>query len=285
MFQESYFTFDGISSDEFGVILARTDNDMFSRTFAKRRDVIVEKVQHNPLPFDFGFNEETLEGNILIAGRETKLDAHKLSKIAAWLYKEDYKPLISNENPDIVFYVKFINEQELYLGAQDQGYITLSFVANAPWGWSRQYEHTVDLRKTGETEIVVNNIGNASDYNGLTIDIELPSDITLPDGEVVEFELSPSYTICNTRTTKPKDAFTITDYYISNKKIEKYSLVKGETLHIDMENKTVESDNSLAPHRLVNCNKKWIKLMYGENRLRLTGYGIFTIRCQYPIVI
>lgn len=212
MFQESYFTFDGISSDEFGVILARTDNDMLSRTFAKRRDVIVEKVQHNPLPFDFGFNEETLEGNILIAG-------------------------------------------------------------------------TVDLIKTGETEIVVNNIGNASDYNGLIIDIELPSDITLPNGEVVEFELSPSYTICNTRTTKPEDAFTITDYYIANKKIEKYSLVKGETLHIDMENKTVESDNSLAPHRLVNCNKKWIKLMYGENRLRLTGYGIFTIRCQYPVVI
>lgn len=285
MFQETYFTFDGISSDEFGVIAARTDNNMFSRTFATKREVNTEKVQHNPLPFDFGFNKETLQGNIMIAGKETKLDAHKLSKIASWLYKDEYKPLISNENPDIVFYVKFINEQELYLGSQDQGYITLSFVANAPWGWSRPYEHTVDLRKTGETEIVVNNIGNESDYNGLTVDIELPSDITLPNGNTVEFELSSLYTICNTRTTKSDDAFTITDYYIGDKKISKYSLIKGETLHIDMEQKKIESDNPNASVRLVNCNKKWVKLLQGENTLKLTGNGIFTVRCQYPIVI
>lgn len=285
MFQETYFTFDGVSSDEFGVILARTDNSMFSRTFATKRDIITEKVQHNPLPFDFGFDEETLQGNILIAGKETKLDAHKLSKIAAWLYKDEYKPLISNENPDIVFYVKFINEQELYLGAQDQGYITLSFVANAPWGWSRPYEYTVDLRKTGETEIIVNNIGNESGYNGLTIDIELPSDITLPNGTVKNFELSSIYTVCNTRTTHLSDAFAIKDYDIQGKTISKYSLKKGEVFHINMENKTVTSDSSTAPDRLVNCNKKWVKLIQGENTLKLTGKGIFTVRCQYPIVI
>lgn len=258
---------------------------MFSRTFAARRDVITESVQHNPLPFDFGFSKETLQGSILIAGKETTLDARKLSKIATWLYKDEYKPLISNENPDIIFYVKFVSEQELYLGAHDQGYISLSFIANAPWGWSRSYERTVDLRKTGETEIVVSNVGNDIDYNGLTVDIELPSDITLPDGTVTKFEVSPQYTICNTRTTKPDDAFAITDYYIADKKIEKYALTKGETFHINMENKTVESDNLQSPHRLVNCNKKWVKLLQGENTLKLTGNGIFTVRCQYPVLI
>lgn len=285
MFQESYFTFDGISSESLGVIAARTDNNMFSRTFAKRRDIITEKVQHNPLPFDFGFDTDTLQGSITIAGRETALDAHKLAKIASWLYQDEYKPLISDDNPDIIFYVKFMDEQELYLGAHDQGYITLSFTANAPWGWSRPYEYTVDLRKKSEAEITVNNVGNANDYNGLSVDIAMPTGDENGKG-ATQIAISDEYTIRNIRNTKADDAFILNkNYTIDTNVIEKYNLKYGETIHIDMQNKRVESDDTYAPVKLKNCNKKWVKLVEGRNQLSLKGNGIFTVRCQYPIVI
>ena len=153
-FQETYFTYDGISSKEFGVIIARTDNSMFSREFGLNRDIISEQTNHNPIPFNFGYTTEPLSGKITIAGRDNKLDTKRLSQIAKWLYKDDYKPLISNDNPDVVYYVKFTDQADLSLGNADEGYIALSFIANAPWGWTKPYIKTVDLRKNEGTTTV-----------------------------------------------------------------------------------------------------------------------------------
>lgn len=246
---------------------------MFSRSFGSKRTLITEQNPHNPLSFDYGYNSDPIKGEILIAGKETALNAHKLSDIAAWLYQDDYKPFISNDNPDILYYIKFVDEHELFLGSNDQGYITLSFISNAPWAWGREFEYTVDLRKTGETEIIIDNISNEKNYNGLFVSIEY-----------YRYNNEP-YTICNLRNTKIDNAFILDDLYIENKKIDKYSILDGETIQIHMGYQDVVSDNPLLPSRMINCNRKWVNLLYGENTLRLTGHGIFTIKCQFPLIV
>lgn len=278
MFQETYFTFDDISSETFGLICARTENGMFSRSFGVNRDIITERVQHNPLNFDFGYTKESFQGEILIAGRNTVLSPKLLSEIAGWLYKDDYKPLVSNEYPDIIYYVKFNDEGELYLGSNDNGYITLSFTANAPWGWSRPYERTFNLNITGEADVVIDNMSDINDYNGLTVCIECP-----PNNKNID--ISGGYSICNTRNTNESDAFVIGDYCVGKKAIDRYSLQKGETIYIDMGRKMVESDNDIVPNRVINCNKKWVHLSQGQNILKLKGHGIFTIKFQCPVII
>lgn len=375
-FQETYFTYDGISSKEFGVIIARTDNSMFSREFGLNRDIISEQTNHNPIPFNFGYTTEPLSGKITIAGRDNKLDTKRLSQIAKWLYKDDYKPLISNDNPDVVYYVKFTDQADLSLGNADEGYIALSFIANAPWGWTKPYIKTVDLRKNeGTTTVDIYNTGNYYDYNGLEIELELynrgiPNEYSsavdigtdplrkyftianqtrfvkfsilsdddspinsgrfsiqmgrvsytiytscsediypyfnagyiyicefmTPDideygdpyiiGDIVWTGNADSiYSIRNTRNTKESDIFVLSDYFVGDKKIARYNLLDGEKICINMQRQTIESDNTTVPSRMINCNQKWIKLEQGKNVFEITGKGIFTFRCQYPVII
>lgn len=341
---------------------------MFSRDFGVNRDIISEQANHNPIPFNFGYTSEPLSGKITIAGRNNKLDTKRLSQIAKWLYKDDYKPLISNDNPDIVYYIKFTDQADLSLGNADEGYISLSFVANAPWGWSKPYTKTVDLRKNeGIATVDVYNTGNYYDYNGLEIETELPvlpkiiyvpseyknaldlnkncyntndyikyvSSETTTEPQTLSFRSSNGtiyitvndnllkdyvyiftltydyghrgddyYTadivwsdkvvfvdevhncsIRNTRNTKIEDAFVLSDYFVGEKQLDRYKLLDGEHIHINMQNQTIESDNATVPSRMINCNQKWIRLEQGKNVFEITGKGIFTFRCQYPVII
>lgn len=298
MFQEAFFTFDGRSSDEFGVILARTDSGMPNRPFGMNREVISEQTTDSPFLFDFGFNKETLQGEMTIAGRDTRLDSTRLSRIAKWLYQDDYKPLISNDYPDVILYVKFVNEHDIYFGMNDEGYITLSFIANSPWAWTRPYDQTFDLRRPNssntdnELEVVIDNGGNETSYNGMTVYMTLPESkvekkVKGEAARTITPRFSEKYSICNLRNSSETDAFVISDYYVGDKKVNGYELRRGETIYIDMGKGVVESDgvNDPRPNRIANCNKKWITLMQGENRLRLKGNAKFTIHCQFPVLI
>ncbi len=152
MFQNTYFTFDGVSSEMMEVIACSIETGLTERQYGINRSVIAEKNINNPLPYDFGYEMERLQGKLTIMryscdGKNNhSLDAKKLSELSRWLYQKEYKPLISNDNPDIVYYVKFTDQHQLSLVRNQQGYIELSFECNAPWAWTKPYQKEFDLR-------------------------------------------------------------------------------------------------------------------------------------------
>lgn len=77
----------------------------------------------------------------------------------------------------------------------------------------------------------------------------------------------------------------LSDYFVGEKQLDRYKLLDGEHIHINMQNQTIESDNATVPSRMINCNQKWIRLEQGKNVFEITGKGIFTFRCQYPVII
>lgn len=396
MFQSTYFTFNDVSSELMGVAHCFVDNSIFSRPFGINRKIVADEIPNNPIPFDFGYETEVLSGTLCLFSCDEPFTTRRLIEIARWLYRDDYCELISNDNPDVIYYVKFTDQHELFLGAGDEGYINLSFVCNAPWGWSRPYEKIFDLRRNIKPfRFNIDNYNNYGSYNGLEIEVkttensnpyipdviisnddyilheneynnkplvtytdsngttryekgymEIPYDVLDVQNDMVfiikysdysidtfngitintkhpEFGTYPQhididipweqgyeytfkvtfdstgyaktklinvycrneFSIRNIRNTHPKDALTFKNVYIGGKLIEKYRLVPDETIYINMQKETVESDNTMIDSRLRNCNKKWIRLEYGNNEMEFIGQGVLTVRCQFPVLI
>ncbi len=290
MFRDTYFTFDGVSSEMMEVIACRIDTGMAERQYGLNRSIITEKNINNPLTYDFGYETERLKGELTIMryscndSNNHSLDAKKLSHLSRWLYQDDFKPLISNENPDIVYYVKFTDQHQIAAGADSNGYITLSFECNAPWAWTKPYQKEFDLRvRKNDTplscfEFDLKGMGNCEIYNGLEMEFELST--TQYGGKTV----SP-VSVCNTRSTRYEDRFEINNVYLNNEIIKKYELKNEENIYVHMGKHEVRSDNDGIPSRILNCNKKWIRLEHGVNRIRVEGACFLRIRCQYPALI
>lgn len=286
MFQNTYFTFNNISSELMDVIACYINTKERQRQYALNRSLISEKNINNPLPYDFGYDTEVLKGELTIAPidcsakkSKKKLDTKKLTQIAEWLYQDSYKPLISNDNPDIVYYVKFTDEHQVYL-FNDEGYITLSFICNAPWAWTKLYAHEFDLRNHDFTaapfEFEIENAGNYDNYNGLEAEIELykSGSNILPD----------DISIRNTRNTLPQNSFRLTNS-VNSRNVARYRFLDGENIYIHMGKRLVESDNAYVSSRLYNCNKQWIRLEKGKNTIEIYGRCRIKIYCQYPVLI
>ena len=79
-------------------------------------------------------------------------DKDELFEIIEWLFQEDFKPFISDDNRDIVYYAMATGGSK-YENALKQGYLSITFQLNAPCGFTAiqtnpmyiQGEHTFEL--------------------------------------------------------------------------------------------------------------------------------------------
>lgn len=284
MFQETYFTFDGVSSETFGVALCQTGDGQLERQFGLNKSIVSETVPGNPIPYSFEDKTEVLSGDINLWFCDD-FDDSKLAEISMWLYQDNFKPFISNDRPDVVYYIKFINKHQLTFSG-NQGYITVSFVCDAPWGWTNIFSHSYDLRTLSEITFTIDNVNNYSKYDNLEFKIQIPDDSSSPGEDSNIFQ----YTVLNVRNTLEKDKFILDNVYITlpdgtKKELPAYHLQKGETITINMSLHSVTSDNSMFPSRLNNCNKKWVTLLHGKNKIEFHGKCILTVNLQTPYLV
>ena len=262
MFQSSYFTFDNIKSSDMGVVLITLDDS----------NLIQHGLSFSEEPlFDFAINSkeayyygskisepEAIELHISLVDEvdnPMKWTIKDRIRVFDWLVKEDFCPFTTEDEPDIVYYLKCVGIKKEF-SPNLEGVITLTMQP------SSQYAYTPILKQShcnydGEPYVMeVSNISNVSS------------------------SYYPQFTITNLEEGQ--------EIAIKNKKTNKEFIVKNlpvnEAITVDMETRQLLTSLN-TPFDLSNTNKEWLYLVKGTNDIEIKGKCDLTIKCQFPLIV
>lgn len=227
-----YFTFDGISSEEFGINLVEEDSGLKTDVFLPTRNLIITSAKNRE--YFQGIREEPLQFPLHLYLKDWQ-NFDNLRQIARWLNTDYYKPLYFNENPSKIYYAMIEGTSNLFHNGLKDGYITLNLRCNSPYS----YSSPIDLRVAGSTSI----------HN---------------DGDV---SIKPKVWI---KTNSSGDVKIINQS--TNQTVIIKDLQKDEEVFIDCENEEIVSSlEFLNIYRYKNHNREWLKLERGFNQLEVIG--------------
>jgi phage-related protein len=250
------FTFDGITSQAMGMQIVRLDSSLPSRVFASEKQILEQHSDKALYPHFFGVKHTPLSFNIVITSTETQdMSIAKMKEIGSWLFKNEYKPFVSDDNPSKVFYVMFTNQADFYTNGIGDGYIELQARCRDGFGWTTPSIITHDLSgNTTTTDIVINNPSNVSDYY---------------------------YPIVEIQTVTPSTGFSLVNNNDNNNTFTFQSLSVGEKVYIDNEKRQIISDTN--NNRFSNFNRNWLRLKQGNNTITVTGRCVIKVKSEFPI--
>jgi phage-related protein len=257
MFNEVNFSYDGISTTAFGLMVVRVgETGMKERPFGVSRNIVEEKIRGKNSPYFYGIEEDPLQFDITLGKEGVWTDDFKKS-VVKWLFKNDYKPLISDDNTGIIYYCMAVGTPKFYDNSKGEGYITLTMRCDSPYAWSLPTTEDYDLStNTGGQIILLNNTSNIVEYYYPEVEI------TLMEG--TDFSLD------NLNDTS--NAFAFTD------------LVAGEVIYVNNQRKQIIT-NQPGLFRYDNFNKNWLKLVQGVNQIQVNGKVKLHFEMQFPVSV
>lgn len=257
MFISTEFTYDGIKGSDRGLYLVKTNSGMIESSFGYKRENKIEQINDNI--FSYGFDTEPLRFEITLAKiKEDDLlwDYKTRRDVVEWLFQDDYKPFVSLDNPEVIYYCKPVGDAKRFDNGLMQGYATLTMECNSSYAYSPSYIYTWDYSNCKSNIIEIENLSNVKKYYYPEIEIEMVDDTN------VEIK----------NLSNAGEVFKIG------------ILKQGEIIYIDNNMQRIES-NLPNTYRLGNFNKNWLRLVKGYNLLEITGNVKISIRCCYPISI
>lgn len=243
-FKSPFFTFDGKSCRDFQLRICKIGNNTTMSNFGvnrtpqeEARGMIrhIKEITYNDISFEITLVKS--KNNIPLPLTETEK-----FEIISWLFKDEYKPFISEDDESKVYYV-FFTEASSYQNALKQGYINLTVRLNAPCAFSPI--ETGYFTVEGETFIDLVNRSNVGTFIEPDLEFQLKGDATsfkienLNTGDVMSFEDLPIGSHIQCYNEGMKQAISITDPDLN---VRRYML-----------------------------DKAWLRLAKGKNRLRITS--------------
>lgn len=253
MREATFFTFNGISSEDMGVQIISKSNGLFEESFLPNRSIVETKVSNREKPYFQRVVNEPLSFSMSFFIYEWQ-ERDNLRQIARWLFQDYYKPLWFNNNPERVFYVIVEGDSSLFHNGGQEGYVTLNFRCDSPY----TYSHPETI--SGIQSRISNPINHYSILNDGDMEVGIKLWITkkIGDGEIK---------ITNTS---------------NNKSLIVKNLQENEQLFIDCENEEIVSDlQYLGVYRYDDHNNIWISLIEGENILEFIGD--FDLEIEYEL--
>ena len=250
------FIFDGQDSKDMGLKIIRLRGGMvespyFSKTTTKKKQSISDYK-----PYFQGVSNETLSFKITVSPLDKKWTPVFKRKIGKWLSKKNYKEFQTYDDLSKYYYAICTDVGNLNT-VDERGYIELTFETSSPYAYSPVHINNYNLLGNDTyTDIALENNSNIDDY-------------FYPK---IEFLLDPTET-----------SFSIENLSDNNRLFEFTGLTGGETVSVDNDRKIIITDIA-ETYRLANFNKNWLRLLYGENVLRITGKVELQIKMQFPIV-
>lgn len=258
-FRNVGFTFDGINGEDLGYYIVSLDSKN-SSVLGTNRTIKEEETNNFAKSFQgVKYNEFTFEITIVKANKNKALPITEedIFFLNNWLMKpQDYRIFISHQNRDILYYALFTEMSDVRF-AQRTGYITLKMRLSSGCSYSTVAHHT--HRVTHDYTMEIYNKSNVEDYvypdvnfitrfdgnNGIRVINE-----TL--GETMEFwNLPPNH-----------------EFMCYNEGLRQVVCVTNGELN-------------LQPL----FNKKWLRLAYGRNVIRIEGACDIDIFFQNKIAI
>jgi hypothetical protein len=259
-FTGTKFNFSGRSSDEFGISLVSMDT-MIKRPFGMKRTINKEKIRHRDTPYYFESDKETYSLNIVISkidDNNTVWTQEDKLNISRWLFTSDgqYHEFESEDNSNVLYFLQF-TDSTLNSTRTDEAFIELTAEMKFPFAVTIPTYQTFDLSDNTTTTIIeIENKSNAVEYYNPLIECELKGDST---------------------------GFKIKNLSFNGEEMSFTNLNQNEILCIDTENQQILSNT--GNQRIDKFNFVFTKLVYGINRLEITGKCILTFKCSFPIMV
>jgi predicted phage tail component-like protein len=255
MIRESlYFTFSGRKSSEFGILNVSISTGLYEEPFMAGRSITEFTINGQEKPY---FQKITREPKSLQVSFyfENGWNDELIREVARWLDVDFYQPLTFSEDEEKVYYVLPVDSPSLIHNGLKQGYITLTLRCDSPYSYSHvKSTQWYDFSKVSSGTIEINNYGDKPIMPEIYISKIYNGNITI------------------SHLTKNDSPFTFT------------SLLNEEVVHIDCENKIIESS---LPYtwRYDNFNDNYLTLHYGKNILKIDGYCKVKLKYRYKFII
>lgn len=248
MLESLHFTYDGKSSKDMGVVLVNPSGGLYKESFlptrkivsttvAGRRNPFFQRVDDDPLSFSLSFMIEDWEKR------------NSLREISRWLYKDYYKPLRFESNPDVIYYAMFTGKSELNHNGLYEGYVTVNVELNSPYIYSIPHKESFRVTSSAQKKI----------YNNGDLPMRMKMKITKHG--------NGNISITNTENN---DIFTLNN------------LLDGEVVTVDCPNEYLTSslEERLSRYLVDNHNDVWLDID-PESDATFTFNGNFTLELTY----
>ncbi|WP_440118479.1 phage tail domain-containing protein [Paenibacillus sp. QZ-Y1] len=251
-----YFVFDGITSQDMGLINVNLNSGMLEEQLMSEQSITEEKIRHNDTPYFIGVERSPFSIEFSFAFEDV-FDDEKIRTITNWLGNQPYyKELYFSNEIDRRYYVIYNDSPKLIHNALKQGYITINMRSISPYTYSPaltegQYDFSANV-PIG-SDITIENLGNMN--SPPVIEIEK---IGNGEIEIINFSNSESP---NFRLT---------------------SLVDREKIIIDCQKEDITSDIPLTYH-FDHVYGSYPSFVQGLNFLKVKGNCkiTFKYRCIF----
>jgi len=250
------FKFNGIHSSVMGVSLTRLESGLISIPYASGKDILEAHPNKSLYPYFFGVKYQPLQFNITLTCEEEEMDTNKLYQLANWLFKEEYKEFISDDNINKIYYVIAINKADFITNGVKQGYFELELRCRDGFGWTVKQEQIYDLTGIASTPIIMDNESNISEYFYPEIEIKL---------------------------TGANTGFELINTSDDDKSFEFIDLEEEETIYIDNQKRIILTSLGDNVNRFDKFNLNWFRLRQRENIVTVNGECKITYKKHFPV--
>lgn len=255
MFISDKFIFNGIHSDEMGVSLVTFDSNAFNPYGLSYNQGISVSKNRGDISHFVEENEEIpeIELNIALVDKYNNpiaWDDNTIIEITDWLITDSFVEFISEDNVDLVYYLKtkkivknFTKNKQGYLQVTLQPFSNLGYIK-----YNKKYVFN------DKSSFIIDCLSTLKDYK--------------PIIEVKNLGDNLNIITLNNETT-------------GEEPFEIRGLDNGEIATIDSLMGTVY--NEYKDNLLMKCNRKWLKLVRGRNKINVSGNVELCIKCQFPV--
>ena len=237
IFYSNNFTFNNIYSEGSNIHLVSEDSNILNEYGVPFN--IDEDTSEITLSFCYAENNTPLEWTYDV-----------IVDFLTWMITEDYCEFISEDNEDIIYFLKAEKYQKRFTHNMT-GIIDVTFKVLTPYG----YKHSIREILSGEETFEIYNYSNADDHYKPVITL---SNIN-------------SERIALRNNTTNKEAF-----YIDN-------LTSSDIVYIDNLMGTITDNKN--NNRLTDSNRSWIELCKGSNMFSVEGMCDIRVESYYPMMV
>lgn len=249
-----HFSYAGKKSSDYGLYNINLEGGMVHDVFVSPRTIGEIPIRGKDKPYFQEVKREPLTFSVSFSIGEPK-DFVNLQNIAKWLCgQEYYQPLFFAPEIHKIYYALFVEDSELIHTTMDSGYINLTARTNAPYAFSPIFI-TREYSFAGTENIIIKNAGQLPIYPEVYV--------TMPG------DASPGFSINN--LTDENTGFSFSQ------------LANGEQLYINCEKQFIETSEHNT-YRYNNMLGDFIRLLPGNNRLKLQGYTSMYFRYQCKLL-
>ena len=158
-----YFVYDGIRSDEMGLLNVNMQSGMQEEMFMPEQSIKEVSIRGLDNPYFIEVERRPFTLNLTFAFEDT-FDDDKIQAVENWLGNQSfYKPLYFSDNIEKWYYVIYTGETKLLHNSLKQGYVQIQMRSIGPYTYSPVYEsdwHDCSNNSSDGTEIIIENKRN-----------------------------------------------------------------------------------------------------------------------------